>query len=105
VPIGGDIAATRANWDGIIEGTAKDILGEVETDDDGDGDARDDLERMLRDTIRDAGGMMPAKALQAEVRDAGHSWNAAKRLKKSMGIEAKKLGMGSTWVWCLPGSP
>ena len=100
--IDGGIAATRAVWDGVIEGTAREILGEVETDDDGDGDTRDDLERMLRDTITDAGGMMPAKALQAEVRDAGHSWDAAKRLKKMMGIEAKKLSMGGAWVWCLP---
>ena len=102
VTIAGGIEATHAVWEGVIEGTAREILGEVETDDDGDDDTRNDLERMLRDTIVDAGGMMPAKALQAEVRDAGHSWDAAKRLKKSMGIEAKKLSMGGAWVWFLP---
>ena len=103
VEIAGGIEATHAVWEGVIEGTAREILGEVEHDQDGDdGSARHDLERMLVDTLRDAGGKMAAKALQAEIRDAGHSWDAAKRLKKSLGIEAKKLSMGGAWVWCLP---
>ena len=99
----GGIEATHAVWAGAIEGTAREILGDVEHDDSGeDGDARQDLERMLVDTLSEAGGKMATKALQAEVRDAGHSWDAAKRLKKSLGIEAKKLSMGGAWIWCLP---
>lgn len=101
VTIDGGIETTHAVWEGMIEGTAREILGDVETDEDGDGGARDDLERMLIDTLTDAGGTMATKALQAEVRDAGHSWDAAKRLKKSLGIEAKKLSMGGAWVWQL----
>ena len=103
VTIAGGIEATHAVWEGAIEGTAREILGDVEHDDsDEDGGARLDLERMLVDTLREAGGKMAAKALQGEVRDAGHSWDAAKRLKKSLGIEAKKLSMGGAWLWCLP---
>ncbi|SFM64715.1 AAA family ATPase [Rugamonas rubra] len=103
VAIAGGIEATHAVWEGVIEGTAREILGDVEHDDTGeDGGTRQDLERMLIDTLRDAGGKMATKALQAEVRDAGHSWDAAKRLKKSLGIEAKKLSMGGAWIWCLP---
>jgi len=103
VTIAGGIEATHAVWEGVIEGTAREILGDVEHDDGGDdGDAGQDLERMLVDTLREAGGKMATKALQAEVRDAGHSWDAAKRMKKSLGIEAKKLSMGGAWIWCLP---
>ena len=102
VTIDGGIAATHAVWDGVIEGTAREILGDVETDEDGDGGTRNDLERMLFDTLTDAGGAMATKALMAEVRDAGHSWDAAKRLKKSMGIDARKMGMGGAWMWFLP---
>lgn len=103
--ITGGIEATHAVWAGAIEGTAREILGDVEHDDSGeDGDARQDLERMLVDTLREAGGKMATRALQAEVRDAGHSWDAAKRLKKSLGIEAKKLSMGGAWIWCLSGN-
>ena len=101
--IAGGIEATHAVWAGAIEGTAREILGDVEHDDSSeDGDARQDLERMLVDTLREAGGKMATKALQAEVRDAGHSWDSAKRIKKSLGIEAKKLSMGGAWIWCLP---
>ena len=101
--IAGGIEATHAVWAGAIEGTAREILGDVEHDDsEEDGGARLDLERMLVDTLREAGGKMASKALQGEVRDAGHSWDAAKRLKKSLGIEAKKLSMGGAWLWCLP---
>lgn len=102
VTIAGGIVATRVVWDGAIEGAAREILGEVETDDDDDSGNRNDLQRMLFDTLTDAGGMMAAKTLQGEVRDADHSWDAAKRLKKSMGIEAKKMSLGGAWLWCLP---
>lgn len=98
----GGIAATHAMWDGVIEGTAREILGEVETDETDGGHSKDELSQMLIDTLKDAGGSMPTKALQAEVRDAGHSWDAAKRLKKELGIEAVKMGMGGSWVWRLP---
>jgi putative DNA primase/helicase len=102
VTIGGGIAATHAVWDGVIEGTAREILGDVEIDEESDGGARDDLEQMLIDIITDAGGSMSTKALMAEVRDSGHSWDTAKRLKKSMGIESRKLSMGGPWMWFLP---
>lgn len=102
VTISSGIAATHAVWDGIIEGTAREILGNVEIDEENDGGARDDLQQMLVDIITDAGGSMTTKALMAEVRDSGHSWDAAKRLKKSMGIESKKLSMGGPWMWFLP---
>lgn len=104
--INGGIEATHAVWEGTIDGTAREILGEVEHDESesGDGGQRDDLERMLIDTLTDAGGRMATKALQGEIRDAGHSWDAAKRIKKSLGIEAVKASMGGAWMWCLPGS-
>ena len=102
VTIGGGIAATHAVWDGVIEGTAREILGDVEMDEENDGGARDDLEQMLIDIITEAGGSMTTKALMAEVRDSGHSWDTAKRLKKSMGIESRKLSMGGPWMWFLP---
>lgn len=100
--IDGGIEATYAVWEGVIEGTAREILGEVEHDEDGGGSSRDDLHRMLIDTLTDAGGQMATKALQAEIRDAGHSWDAAKRIKKSLGIEAVKASMGGAWMWRLP---
>jgi putative DNA primase/helicase len=86
-------------WGDLIEGTARDILGEVEVDDSDDVSARDELKQMLADLLKDAGGSMPVKKLQAEVRDAGHSWDIAKRLKKELGVESAKMSMGGAWVW------
>lgn len=100
--IDGGIATTYAAWDGVIQGTAREILGEVEIDENEDSDSRDELKRLLIDTIKDAGGFMATKLLQAEVRDAGHSWDVAKRLKKELGIESVKMSMGGPWVWRLP---
>src|SRR5471032_1284906 len=61
VSIAGGIEATHAVWDGAIEGTAREILGDVEHDDSGeDGDSRRDLERMLVDLPTENGGKMPA---------------------------------------------
>jgi len=102
VTLDGGIAATHAMWGEVIDGTAREILGEVEVDASIDGDSRDELKRMLTDMLKDAGGSMPTKALQAEVRDAGHSWDVAKRVKKELGIESIKMSMGGPWVWRLP---
>ena len=50
----------------------------------GDPDRRAGLERMLRDMIGDADGMVSATALQAEVRDAGCSWRRDDAPQESM---------------------
>jgi hypothetical protein len=55
----------------------------------GDPDSRAGLERMSRDMVGDADGMVPA-----EVRDAGRSWGRGDAPQEIDGIEAKKLGMG-----------
>ena len=103
VAIEGGIETTCVAWEGVLAGSAREILCEVEYDErDDDGSTREDLERMLVDTLAGAGGRMPTKALQSEIRDAGHSWDAAKRIKKSLGIEAVKASMGGPWMWCLP---
>jgi putative DNA primase/helicase len=52
----------------------------------------------LGDVLTKDGGKMAAKALRGEVRDDGHSCDAAKRLTKTQGIEAKRLRMGGTWL-------
>jgi len=99
--IDGGIETTCAMWGDVIEGSAREILGEVETDESDDMSARDELKHMIADMLKDAGGSMPTKKLQAEVRDAGHSWDVAKRLKKELGVESVKLSMGGAWVWRL----
>ena len=100
--IEGGIEATHAVWEGVIDGTAREILGQVEHDENDDGENQKDLQRMLIDLLTDAGGKMPAKQVKAEVSDAGYSWSAANRAKDKAGIESAKAGMNGAWMWCLP---
>lgn len=98
------IESTRAVWIGPIEGTAREILGDVEHDDSAEEVASADLERLLIDLISEHGGSMPAKLVKAEVSDAGYSWTAANRAKAKIGIEStKELGNKTgKWHWLLP---
>lgn len=59
VTIGRDIAATPAVWYGVIEGTARDTLGEVEYEETDDGSDRQDAEQFLRDLLAD--GPVPSR--------------------------------------------
>jgi putative DNA primase/helicase len=102
--IEGDIETTHVVWEGVIEGTAREILGDVEHDESDGGDNQNDLQRMLTDLLRENGGKMAAKMVKAEVSDAGYSWTAANRAKDKLGIESAKE-KGTTkggWTWYLP---
>lgn len=90
-------------WEDTIEGSAREILGSVEDDEDSDAGSRQELGQMLIHTLQHAGGKMATKLLKVEVNDAGHSWEYAKKLKKSLGIEAEKQSMVGPWMWCLTG--
>ncbi len=106
--IAGGIEATHAVWEGVIEGTAREILGDVEQEENGnDASAWQDLERMLVDLLVENGGKMAARQVKAEVSDAGYSWTAANRAKERVGIESAKE-KGTTkggWTWFLPSAP
>lgn len=101
VTIAGGIEATHAVWEGTIEGTAREILGEIEHD---EVSSPGDLQQMLIDLLAANGGKMPAKQVKAEVSEAGYSWTAANRAKDKAGIESAK-DKGTTkggWTWFLP---
>ena len=100
------IEATHVIWEGTIEGTAREILGDVEHDESGDANGQGDLQKMLIDLLRDNGGRMPAKVIKAEVSDAGYSWTAANLAKAKIGIESAKDTGTKTgiWYWNLPRS-
>lgn len=101
--IGNGIKAMHVVWDGLIEGTAREILGEVEHQEGGSESGNTDLAQLLVDLLVAHGGKMPVKQLQAEIRDAGYSYDAAKRLKQKLGIESLKDGMTGPWIWRLSG--
>jgi len=101
--IDGGIEATHVVWEGIIEGTAREILGEVEHDENEDGSEKSDAEQFLRDLLEK--GALPTKQVQADANGAGYSWPTIRRAKKSLGVEATRDGFGKNGVWLWKLSP
>lgn len=93
------IQASRIVWGELIEGTAREILGDVEQSDDERGpreEARDFLTGLLDD------GPVSAKELKRDADQAGFSWPTIFRAAAELGVEKRKLGMKEGWVWALP---
>lgn len=99
VTIDGGIQATHAIWEGVIDGTAREILGDVEHDDSEGGGERMDAEQFLRDILAD--GPLPTRQVKADADGAGYSWATVRRAQKSLGITAVKSGMKEGWTWRL----
>ncbi|MEO4012271.1 AAA family ATPase [Pseudomonas rossensis] len=97
--IGDGIETTRVIWGDTITGSARDILGDVES---AGGDERSELDEacdFLRDLL--ARGPVPTKQIKADADGAGHAWATIRRAQKVVGAEARKQGMGSGWAWQL----
>lgn len=97
--IPGGIETTRVMWEGVIQGTAREILGEVEYDENEDGSEKADAEQFLRDLLAD--GPVPSKQVKADADGAGYSWATIRRAQKSIGVEAIKGSMKDGWRWSL----
>jgi hypothetical protein len=62
-----------------------------------------EVERWLAETLAD--GPVDVKDIQKSCKDAGFSWDQAKRAKKRLSVHGHKVGFsaGATrWVWALP---
>jgi len=102
VEIEGGIQTTRARWDGVIDGTAREILGDVEHDETDESSELKDAEQFLRDLLSD--GPMPSKAVKADADGAGYSWATIRRAQRTIGVQCvkEKGSKTSAWVWRLP---
>jgi putative DNA primase/helicase len=100
VEVDGGIETTRVIWEGMIEGTAREIIGDVEHDEGEDGSCKADAEQFLSDLLSD--GPLPTKQIKADADGAGYSWATIRRAQKSLGVEAVKGGMTEGWKWRLP---
>jgi putative DNA primase/helicase len=96
------IEVTYAIWDGVIEGTAREILGDMEQDSNEDGSERKDAERFLRDLLQDT--PLPVRQIKADADGAGYSWATIRRAQSAIGVEAvkDKGSMKGGWKWRLP---
>lgn len=97
--VGEGIETTRVLWGDRIEGSARDILAEVERLEDEEHSEKEDAEQFLVSLLAD--GSVPVKQIKADAAGAGHAWRTVERAKKSLGIEAVKVGVKEGWVWRL----
>lgn len=98
LPSCASVTASRVLWGARIEGSAREVLADVEQVDVQERDAVG----FLRDLLVHA--PMAAKDIKAEATSAGYSMDAMHRAKRKLHAEAVKSGMAGGWFWRLPDS-
>lgn len=94
------IEASRVVWGGVIDGTARDILGDVEQADNEERSERGEAIDFLRDLL--SSGPVSVKSIKGDASGAGYAWRTIERAKRELGVEARKVGMKEGWMWALP---
>ena len=94
------IHASFIAWGKSVEGTARELLTDPNEDvESGDKSASASAEDFLRELLICP---TPTKTVQAEAKEAGHSWATVRRASQTMNVVRKKAGMDSGWYWSLP---
>ena len=92
------VQASAVRWGEAIEGTARELLAESETDrDDDEGSAKGRAEAWLIELL--AGGAIQAKQVQADAKEAGLSWATVRRAADSLNVARIKDGLRGGWYW------
>lgn len=95
------IEASRVVWGERIDGTSRDIIGDVEiVPDDDERSARNEAVDFLRDLL--SAGPVSVKSIKSDATGAGYSWRTIERAKRELAVEARKVSMKDGWVWSLP---
>ncbi|MFM0736542.1 AAA family ATPase [Paraburkholderia xenovorans] len=97
------IQASRVVWGDMIEGTAREILGDVEQQDDEAKTERVAAAEFLEGLLSD--GPMSSKQIRKDADEAGYAWRTMHRAADTLGVEKRKIGMKEGWQWALPKMP
>lgn len=92
------IQASRIVWGALIDGSARDILGDVEQDDE-ERTGLDDACEFLASLLSD--GPVRTKVLKTDADGAGFNWKMMQRAAARLGVEKRKIGMKEGWEWAL----
>ena len=97
------IFASRAVWGEAVEGTAREVLAEAESEE--QRSPREDAKGFLRSFLSE--GPAAAREVQAAARGEGISANTLKRAKAELRIRSSRIGFGkdSVFQWELPEKP
>jgi putative DNA primase/helicase len=93
------IETSRVLWGSLIEGSARELLGDAEEE---SGGGIKGCMSLITDLL--AYGEVSATQMEKDCKGAGYSGATIRRAKKQLGIKSIKRGMGSKgiWVWELP---
>jgi putative DNA primase/helicase len=94
------IETSRVIWGSLIEGSARELLGDAEEESTGGGIKG--CMSLIADLL--AYGEVSATQMEKDCKGADYSVATIRRAKKQLGIKSIKRGMGSKgiWVWELP---
>ena len=94
------IETSRVLWGSLIEGSARELLGEAEEESDGGGIKG--CISLITDLL--AYGEVSAKQMEKDCTGAGYTHATIRRAKKKLGVKPVKKGMGANgyWLWELP---
>lgn len=93
--------ASKLLWCSGINGTARDLLAEVETTPEPPHPSQEAAQDFLRAVLAD--GPVLSTRVQAEAREAGHAWATVRLAQKAMGVVAmKERKPAGKWIWSLP---
>jgi putative DNA primase/helicase len=97
-----DFAAQRVIWGDRLEGTARELLADVEQEaqDDDEAPRRSAVSRFLSDLLAD--GPVAVAEIRREADAAGHSGATPRRACDELGVITGKDGFSAGWSWRLP---
>jgi putative DNA primase/helicase len=91
--------ASRVLWGETIEGTARELLADAESQDDGERSQTDEAREWLTGVL--SSGSMKASDVQREARQAGIGEKALRRAREQLGIKPQKDSFAAGWRWAL----
>lgn len=93
------IYASRVAWGSAVEGSARELLAQPDSDSEAPSSAQGAAEDFLRELLT---AVTPTATVKQEAKDAGHSWATVRRAAEALKVVRRKGGMQEGWYWSLP---
>lgn len=93
------LVASYVTWGSAIEGTARELLGAADVNDDEDVKEGTDAVAFLQSLLVD--GPVSARQIRSDATGAGYAWRTIERAKKKAGVTAQKDGARGGWFWAI----
>lgn len=98
IDIGGGMEASRVSWGEALEGTARELLGAAEQQDDEHVEQHDAVD-WLKEVL--SAGPMPVKDVKKQADEAGFAWRTVQRAMRRAGVDSRRGGFGQPATWRL----